>query len=286
MKKILFLSSLFALMAAACGNRQTELATREPSIVDSIFPIPYGLDTVGHTDLFLYGIQDGPQTMSADLFRGLDDALLDSLLPDGQAEASFNVFLLPMDNRLVLFDAGIGSAKGGRLLVALDSLGCTPDQITDICITHLHFDHVGGLFNSDGTATFPTATLHIPQVEFAAWASGKMGNSDITSQIGQAYEGRIEFFKPGDSLLGSIATVFAPGHTPGHTIYEFSNILIAGDIMHAVRLQLEHPEFCARFDADPKQAVITRKAILDRVRTEHLTLCGMHFPRPLYITCE
>lgn len=286
MKKILFLSSLFALLSAACGNRQTESATHEPSIIDSIFHIPYNLDTVGHTDLFLYGIQDSPQTMSADLFRGLDDALLDSLLPDGQAEASFNVFLLPLGDRVVLFDAGIGAAKGGRLMVALDSLGYTPDQITDICITHLHFDHVGGLFNSDGTAAFPAATLHFPQVEYAAWASGEMGNSDITSQIGRTYEGRIEFFKPGDTLVGSIATIAAPGHTPGHTIYEFNNILIAGDIMHAVALQLEHPEFCARFDADPKQAVITRKAILDRVRTEHLTLCGMHFPRPLYITCE
>ena len=286
MKKILLLSSLFALLSAACGNRQTESATHEPSIIDSIFHIPYNLDTVGHTDLFLYGIQDSPQTMSADLFRGLDDALLDSILPDGQAEASFNVFLLPLGDRVVLFDAGIGAAKGGRLMVALDSLGYTPDQITDICITHLHFDHVGGLFNSDGTAAFPTATLHIPQVEYAAWASGEMGNSDITSQIGRTYKGRIEFFKHGDTLVGSIATIAAPGHTPGHTIYGFNNILIAGDIMHAVALQLEHPEFCARFDADPKQAVITRKAILDRVRTEHLTLCGMHFPRPLYITCE
>ena len=286
MKKILLLSSLFALLSAACGNRQTESATHEPSIIDSIFHIPYNLGTVGHTDLFLYGIQDSPQTMSADLFRGLDDALLDSLLPDGQAEASFNVFLLPLGDRVVLFDAGIGAAKGGRLMVALDSLGYTPDQITDICITHLHFDHVGGLFNSDGTAAFPTATLHIPQVEYAAWASGEMGNSDITSQIGRTYDRRIEFFKPGDTLFGSIATIAAPGHTPGHTIYGFNNILIAGDIMHAVALQLEHPEFCARFDADPKQAVITRKAILDRVRTEHLTLCGMHFPRPLYITCE
>ena len=125
MKKILFLYSLFALLSAACGNRQTESATHEPSIIDSIFHIPYNLDTVGHTDLFLYGIQDSPQTMSADLFRGLDDALLDSLLPDGQAEASFNVFLLPLGDRVVLFDAGIGAAKGGRLMVALDSLGYT-----------------------------------------------------------------------------------------------------------------------------------------------------------------
>lgn len=280
MKKIVLFSSLFAMFAAACGNRQSETVPQEQNILDSVFSISVVADTSLGTNLLLYGIQDGPQTMSADLFRGLDDTLLDSILPDGQAEASFNVFLLTMGDRVVLFDAGIGTAKGGRLMVALDSLGCAPDKITDICITHLHFDHVGGLFNSDGTAAFPSATLHIPQVEYNAWASGKMGGSEITTQIGQAYEGRIHLFEQGDTLLGSIATIAAPGHTPGHTIYGFSNVLIAGDIMHAVALQLDHPEFCARYDADPKQAVVTRRAILDRARTEHLTICGMHFPRP------
>ena len=278
MKKIVFLSSLFALLASACGNRQTEPVTREPNIEDSVFPIPYGSDS----PLSLYGIQDCPQTMSAELFRGLDDALLDSILSDGQAEASINVFLLsPLGDRTVLFDAGLGAAKGGRLMVALDSLGCTPDQITDICITHLHFDHVGGLFNPDGTAAFPAATLHISQAEYDAWASGKMGDPELTSNISRCYEGRIQFFTPGDTLLGTIATIAAPGHTPGHTIYGIGNVLIVGDIIHAVALQVEHPEFCARFDADPKQAVATRQAIFDRARTEHLTLCGMHFPRPL-----
>lgn len=283
MKKIVILSSLFALFAAACGNRQSEAVPQEQNILDSVFPIPFVADTSLDTFLLLYGIQDGPQTMSADLFRGLDDTLLDSILPDGQAEASFNVFLLTMDDRVVLFDAGIGAAKGGRLMVALDSLRCAPDQITDICITHLHFDHVGGLFSSDGTAAFPAATLHIPQVEYDAWASGKMGDPEITTQIGQAYEGRIHLFEQGDTLLGSIATIAAPGHTPGHTIYGLSNVLIAGDIMHAVALQLDHPEFCARYDADPAQAIATRKAVLDRTRAEHLILCGMHFPRPLTI---
>jgi len=278
MKKILFFSSLFALLSAACGNRQPEPLMHEPDILDSIFPIPYG-----STDLCLYGIQDRPQVMSAELFKGLDDVLLDSILPNGEAEASINVFLLSLGEHVVLFDAGLGAAKGGRLMVALDSLRCAPDHITDICITHLHFDHVGGLFNPDGTAAFPAATLHIPQAEYEAWASGKMGGSEITSQIGQAYKDRIHFFTPGDSLFDTIATIAAPGHTPGHTIYGFGNVLIVGDILHAVALQVDHPEFCARFDADPKQAIATRRAILDRARTEHLTLCGMHFPRPLTI---
>ena len=277
MKKIVFLSSLFALLAAACGNRQPESETQENNNLDSVISIQ--LD--GY--LRLYGIQDSPQMMSSDLFRGLNDALLDSILPEGQAEAGINVFLLCGEGHMVLFDAGLGAAKGGQLITVLDSPRPTPDQITDICITHLHFDHVGGLFNPDGTAAFPSATLHISQVEYDAWASGKLGNPEITSQIEQAYEGRIHLFEQGDTLLGTIATIAAPGHTPGHTIYDLGKVLIVGDILHAVALQVEHPEFCARFDADPNQAVITRKAILDRARTEHLTLCGMHFPRPMTI---
>ena len=277
MKKFVFLSSLFALLASACGGHQPETETQEPSILDSVYPIPLG------SDLSLYAIQDCPQTMSADLFRGLNDDILDTILPEGEAEAGINVFLLRKGEYNVLFDAGLGAAKGGRLMAALDSLGITPDQITDICITHLHFDHVGGLFNPDGTAAFPAATLHIPQVEYDAWASGKMGSPEITTQLGRTYEGRVHLFALGDTLLGTIATIAAPGHTPGHTIYGFSDILIVGDIMHAVALQLEHPEFCARYDADPKQAVATRRAILDRARAEHLTLCGMHFPRPMTI---
>jgi glyoxylase-like metal-dependent hydrolase (beta-lactamase superfamily II) len=263
------------LLAVACKGRQPQPETVEPNILDSVYTIPTG------SDCSLYCIRDCPQMMSADLFRGFNDALLDSILPDGQAEASINVFLLCQNGRYILFDAGLGEAKGGRLMVALDSLQLAPDQITDICITHLHFDHVGGLFNPDGTAAFPSATLHIPQVEFDAWASGKMGDSEITLQIGQAYEGRINLFAQGDTLLGTIASIAAPGHTPGHTIYDLGDVFIVGDIFHAVALQVEHPEFCARFDADPIQAVATRRAILDRARTEDITLCCMHYPYPV-----
>ena len=267
------------LLAVACKGRQPETETHEPDIIDSVYSIVHSIPVDIH--LRLWGIQDCPQMMSADLFRGYDDTLLDSILPEGQAEAGINVFLLCGKGHIVLFDAGLGAAKGGRLATdVLASPRPTPDQITDICITHLHFDHVGGLFNPDGTAAFPAATLHIPQVEYEAWASGKMGDSEITAQIDRCYEGRIDLFTPGDTLLGYIATISAPGHTPGHTVYDLGRVLIVGDILHAVALQVDHPEFCARFDADPKQAVATRRAILDRARTEHLTLCGMHFPKP------
>ena len=224
--------------------------------------------------------------MSAELFKGYNDSLLTQVMPTGETEAGINVFLVDFGEfGYILFDAGIGADKGGRLMETLDSLDISPNEISQIFITHLHFDHVGGLFNPDGTAAFPSANLYIPQPEYDAWSSGKMGDTKVVEMIDRCYEGRINCFTPGDTIDSVLCLVTIPayGHTPGHTIYNIEDVLIVGDIMHAVALQLDHPEFCARFDADPAQAVATRKAVLDRARTEHLTLCGMHFPRPLTI---
>jgi hypothetical protein len=54
--------------------------------------------------------------------------------------------------------------------------------------------------------------------------------------------------------------------------------LVAGDIMHGVALQLEHPEFCARFDMDKEVAIASRKTVIELVKKQGLTMYGMHFP--------
>ena len=56
------------------------------------------------------------------------------------------------------------------------------------------------------------------------------------------------------------------------------NKLIVGDIMHGVALQMEPPEFCARFDMDKDQPIASRKAIIEMAKKEGLTMYGMHFP--------
>jgi hypothetical protein len=54
--------------------------------------------------------------------------------------------------------------------------------------------------------------------------------------------------------------------------------LIAGDIMHGVALQLEHPEFCARYDMDKEGAIASRKSVIEQVKQNGWTMFGMHFP--------
>ncbi len=277
MKKNTFLSILAALLVTACSGSQQPSESQSDALPDNVYCVK---------KYQIYGIQDHDQTMSAELFKGYNDSLLTQVMPTGETEAGINVFLVDFGEfGYILFDAGIGADKGGRLMETLDSLDISPNEISQIFITHLHFDHVGGLFNPDGTAAFPSANLYIPQPEYDAWSSGKMGDTKVVEMIDRCYEGRINCFTPGDTIDSVLCLVTIPayGHTPGHTIYNIEDVLIVGDIMHAVALQLDHPEFCARFDADPAQAVATRKVVLDRARTEHLTLCGMHFPRPLTI---
>ena len=277
MKKIiktLAFACIVVAMATACssGNNTIE-NTENPN------PEP----TVQKWDT-LVALQDCKQQMSAQLFEGQNDELLAQILPDGFAEASINAFLLKGEKNIVLFDAGLGESRNGQILAKLDSLGIQPEQITDICITHFHTDHIGGLLASDGSATFTKAKLHFSEEEYEAWTTGQLKDqNEIVMTMLDAYKDRYEIFHAGDTIVDGIVTIAAPGHTPGHTLYDIGDAIVVGDLLHAVALQVEHPEFSAKYDFEPEQAEQTRTAMLEIARTTHKPLAGMHFPEPYII---
>jgi glyoxylase-like metal-dependent hydrolase (beta-lactamase superfamily II) len=53
-----------------------------------------------------------------------------------------------------------------------------------------------------------------------------------------------------------------------------------GDIAHNPVTSLQHPDWTPVFDYEPAQAIKSRKAILDRVATDGVTVMGYHFPFP------
>jgi glyoxylase-like metal-dependent hydrolase (beta-lactamase superfamily II) len=73
-------------------------------------------------------------------------------------------------------------------------------------------------------------------------------------------------------------------HTPGHTGYEFSSqgktILFWGDIIHAQRVQLQHPEITVVFDIDPTAALATRNQLLSKLAREDVVIAGPHMLFP------
>jgi glyoxylase-like metal-dependent hydrolase (beta-lactamase superfamily II) len=53
-------------------------------------------------------------------------------------------------------------------------------------------------------------------------------------------------------------------------------LLIWGDILHSRVLQMPHPDWTVIWDADPAEAITTRRRILDRAAAERLDVAGMH----------
>lgn len=220
-------------------------------------------------------IFDNPQThrMPLALFGEVPAALVSELgIADG-ISSSVSVFLVEKDGKQLLFDAGNGK-EDSQLLPRLKEMGVAPEEVDYIFITHMHGDHIGGL-TQDGRKVFANAQLYIAAPEVDAWT-----NQANASAMLEAYSDNLVKFGASDVLPCGVEAIPAYGHTPGHTVYRLGDILIVGDILHGLALQMEHPEYCARFDMNQEQAVASRKAILDKVASEGWKMYGMHFPTP------
>jgi glyoxylase-like metal-dependent hydrolase (beta-lactamase superfamily II) len=112
--------------------------------------------------------------------------------------------------------------RGTWLLPMLRANGVDPTTISDVVVSHLHFDHAGGLtYEHDGRLlpTFPRARVHVQRREFED-ARANFGIMSATY--------REENFRPLDeperwNLLTGAAAIMdglhvlpSPGHTRGH----------------------------------------------------------------------
>jgi glyoxylase-like metal-dependent hydrolase (beta-lactamase superfamily II) len=204
-------------------------------------------------------------------------------------------FLVNTGKQLILVDAGAGGWWGGaafgRLAASLRSAGYTPEEVDVVLLTHLHSDHVGGLTTQDGKRVFPNADVYVAKAESNFWLSAEnaaKATKDVQPffQNAQAIAapyieaGKWHTFSGSERIIDSMQLVPLPGHTPGHTGYEFSSkgqrILFWGDIVHAQRVQLQHPEITAIFDIDPTAAAATRLQLLAKLVREDVLIAVPH----------
>src|ERR1035437_7774219 len=78
--------------------------------------------------------------------------------------------LIEYGDQKVLIDCGVGAKMDSQLskfyylngndtlVKSLATAGVKPEDITDLVLTHLHFDHCGGAIKTDGSLQFPNAT--------------------------------------------------------------------------------------------------------------------------------
>lgn len=251
-------------------------------------------------DIEIIAIQDSAMDMPLNLFKGpLSDEKRNSYAQNATAEpdsktvlASDNVFVIKTADQTILVDSGLGDLAEPESFFStrLAQAGLTPEDIDLVILTHMHYDHIGGLLKS-GKAVFPKAKILVSNLEKSFWLNPDMlneeyykSNAELVHRVATVYPERFEGFDFDEELAPGVLSLNAVGHTPGHTAFLVSSgdnaILFAGDFLNAAALQFPNPDESAVFDVDPAKAAETRKAILHRAATETLPVAGVHVPFP------
>jgi Metallo-beta-lactamase superfamily len=149
--------------------------------LDELVPSRYAL-RVGEIDVLV--VSDGVLSLpGAMLGHNADPAvraarLEDMFLPPDVLEWALNVVVVRSGRRTILVDAGLGAdpdlslPRAGRLLQRLEAAGIDLASVTDVVLTHLHMDHIGGLL-VDGVRDRlrPDLRIHLAAAEAEFWAS-------------------------------------------------------------------------------------------------------------------
>lgn len=276
----------FATLLSACGGKATKVPQNETETDSALAESPY-LKTLHMAEADVIWIQDNAEEklMPRSLFADASDSLVNSLSLQNGIPSTVSTFLVrTKDGHNMLFDTGLGNADS-RLLNGLKTAGVTPSEITILYLTHFHGDHIGGMMKGD-SVVFPNAEVYASKTEYDAWMNMPDEQKSLVVKTMEAYKDRLHLFEFGDTLPGNVVALNAIGHTPGHTIFQTGILLIVGDLMHGVALQMEHPEICASFDMDKETAIATRKRILKYASDNALTMAGMHFQAPAFIKME
>lgn len=204
-------------------------------------------------------------------------------LADGeQLELAMGGFLVRTGDRVVLIDLGLGNIQrppfiGGEFMNSLAAHGVQASDVTDVCFTHLHFDHVGWA-TTKGEIVFPNATYRCHRADWRHFVDGDdPGSVRKLSPIAD----RMEFWETDGVLFPGVSVTGAPGHTPGSTIMVISSggeqAMLLGDVVHCP-IELVEDDWEAIFDVDPALARRTRESLARELEGKDLPVAAAHFP--------
>lgn len=157
------------------------------------------------------------------------------------------LWVLEKDGKHILVDTGYDAAEGrarGRPIAqdprqALKPLGIDADSVTDVIVTHLHYDHAGGLH------LFPNARLHLQAAEMV-FATGPcmchgplrapFTSGHICEAITRLYGGKVIFYDGEGEVAEGLTVHRIGGHSRGlqavRVLTEAGWLCLASDAAH------------------------------------------------------
>jgi glyoxylase-like metal-dependent hydrolase (beta-lactamase superfamily II) len=270
--------------------------------LDELVPSRYALQ-VGDIEVLV--ISDGVLPIpAATMAYNADSAKLatwldDMFLPPDVLEWPLNVVVVRSGDRTVLVDAGLGLEfpdfpRAGQLALRLEAAGMDPASVTDVVLTHMHMDHVGGLLG-DGLRRRLRSDLrvHVAAREAEFWESPDFSHTNMPAPVPDAlrsaasrfldeYRGQLRPFETEYEVAPGVLVSRTGGHTPGHSIVRLASggdrLTFAGDAVFQVGF--DEPEWYNGFEHDPEEAARVRVRLLRELASTGEALVATHLPFP------
>lgn len=182
------------------------------------------------------------------------------------------VALLRGEGREILIDTGSYGCRD-LLRERLGELGLGPGGITDVVLSHCHWDHICNF------PMFPDATIHVPRAELewareqppATWHLAELHVAELAARRSA------HLIDEGEEFLPGLRALSTPGHTPGHHAFlaeaEGGPVLFAAD---AAKNQAELLSGRQDLTLDPEQSRVSIERIRETAsaRPGTLVVCG------------
>ena len=226
--------------------------------------------------------------------------LNDMFLPPDAFDWALNVVVVRSGGRTILIDAGLGLdpdlhlPRAGQLIKRLEAAGIDLASVTDVVLTHMHMDHVGGLL-VDGVKEQlrPDLRIHVAAAEVKFWEAPDFSHVSMPPGFPDAlrrtakrflneYDSQIRPFDTDYEVAPGVLVRRTGGHTPGHSVVRLSSggdqLTFAGDAVFQVGF--EHPDWYNGFEHDPEEAARVRVGLLRELAANRESLVATHLSFP------
>jgi glyoxylase-like metal-dependent hydrolase (beta-lactamase superfamily II) len=269
---------------------------------DELVPSRYAL-RIGEIEVFV--ISDGVVTPPAESMATNADpdvraAWLDNMfLPHDRFDWALNAVVVRSGGHTILIDSGLGVEvpdfpRAGNLVHRLEAAGIDLASVTDVVLTHMHFDHVGGLLVEGVKEQLrPDLRIHVSAAEVAFWGApdfSRTAMGPVLSEVArrssrqflQEYRNQLRPFETEAEVAPGVVVTRTGGHTPGHSVVRLTSggerLMFAGDALFPV--SFDHPEWHNGFEHDPEEATRVRLRLMRELATTGALLVATHMPFP------